>query len=91
VPWYTVLAIYFIFWWLVFFTVLPWGIRSQEEHADVVRGSDPGAPAVHGLKAKVIWTTVVSAIVFGAFYWAYVTKAVAFDDLATLWGLLKPR
>jgi len=84
------LAIYFIFWWLVFFTVLPWGIRSQEEKADVVRGSDPGAPAVHGLKAKMAWTTVVSAIVFGAFYWAFVTKPIAFEDLATLWGLLKP-
>ena len=33
--------------------------------------------------------TVLSGIVFGLFYWAYVTKAVAFDDLATLWGLLK--
>jgi predicted secreted protein len=84
------LAIYFIFWWLVFFTVLPWGVRSQEEGADVVRGSDPGAPAVHGLKTKMAWTTAVSAIVFAAFYWAYVTKAVAFEDLATLWGLLKP-
>jgi predicted secreted protein len=90
VPWYTMLAIYFIFWWLVLFTVLPWGIRSQEERADVVRGSDPGAPSVHGLRTKMVWTTAVSAVVFGAFYWAYVTKAVAFEDLATLWGLLKP-
>jgi predicted secreted protein len=54
-----------------------------------VLGSDPGAPAVHGLKMKAVWTTVVSAVVFGAFYWAYVTKAVALEDLATLWGLLK--
>jgi predicted secreted protein len=38
----------------------------------------------------MVWTTVVSAIAFGAFYWAFVTKAVAFEDLATLWGLLKP-
>jgi predicted secreted protein len=38
----------------------------------------------------VVWTTLVACVVFGAFYWAYVTKAVAFDDLATMWGLLKP-
>ena len=25
-----------------------------------------------------------------SFYWAFVTKAVAFDDLVTLWGVLKP-
>ena len=46
------LAIYFIMWWLVFFAVLPWGIRSQHEHGDIVPGTDPGAPAVHGLKVK---------------------------------------
>jgi predicted secreted protein len=89
VPWYTILAIYFIVWWLVFFTVLPWGIRSQE-HADVVLGTDPGAPRVHGLKAKLVWTTAVSAIVFAIFYWAFVSRAVAFEDLVTFWGLLKP-
>ena len=89
-PWITILAIYFIVWWLVFFTVLPWGIRSQEEQANVVRGTDPGAPQVHGLKTKLVWTTVVSTILFAAFYWAFVAKVVAFDDLVTLWGLLKP-
>ena len=89
-PWTTIAAIYFIVWWLVFFAVLPWGIRSQREHGEIAPGTDPGAPAVHGLKAKLVWTTVASGIVFGLFYWAYVTKAVAFDDLATLWGLLKP-
>ena len=87
-PWYTILAIYFIFWWLVFFTVLPFGIRSQEEHGEIPRGTDPGAPKVHGLKAKLWWTTAVSTIVFAIFYWAFVTKVVAFEDLVTLWGLL---
>ncbi len=87
-PWYTVLAIYFIVWWLVFFTVLPFGIRSQEEHAEIARGTDPGAPTVHGLKNKLLWTTAVSTIVFAIFYWAFVTKLVAFEDLVTLWGLL---
>jgi predicted secreted protein len=90
VPWYTVLAIYFIVWWLVFFTVLPFGMRSQEEAADVVPGTDPGAPKVHGLKTKLLWTTAVSTILFAIFYWAFVTKVVAFEDLVTFWGLLKP-
>ena len=29
---FTALAIYFIIWWVVLFTVLPFGIRSQAEH-----------------------------------------------------------
>ena len=88
--WTTIAAIYFIIWWLVLFTVLPWGIRSQDEQGNVVSGTDPGAPTIHGLRRKVIWTTVVATAVFGVFYWAFVTRAIAFEDLVTLWGLLKP-
>jgi predicted secreted protein len=84
-------AIYFIIWWLVLFAVLPFGVHSQDESGETVPGTDPGAPVAHGLKIKMIWTTVVATVVFAAFYWAYVTRAIAFDDLVTLWGLLAPR
>jgi predicted secreted protein len=85
----TGLAIYFIIWWLALFVVLPWGIRSQEESGDIAPGSDPGAPAVPRLLAKLIWTTLVAAVVFAALYVIYVNKWVLLDDLGTLWGLLK--
>jgi predicted secreted protein len=90
VSWTTIAAIYFIVWWLVLFAVLPWGISSQYEAGEIAPGTDPGAPASHGLKAKLVWTTAVSAVLFGLFYWAFVTRTVTFEDLATLWGLLAP-
>jgi predicted secreted protein len=77
VAWTTYAAIYFIIWWTVLFAVLPWGIRSQTEHGDVVPGSDPGAPAVPNLKSKVIWTTAVSTIVFAAFCYSYVNGLIS--------------
>ena len=61
----TAIAIYFLIWWLTLFAVLPWGVRSQAEAGEVVEGSDPGAPAIPHLGAKLVWTTVVSAVVFG--------------------------
>ena len=85
----TGLAIYFIIWWLTLFVVLPWGVRSQEESGDVSPGTDPGAPALPRLLAKLVWTTVVAGVVFGALYVIHVNKWVALDDLATLWGMLK--
>jgi predicted secreted protein len=88
VAWSTIAAIYFIIWWLVLFAVLPWGVRSPSPD-EIMPGTDPGAPPVHRLKLKLAWTTALAAVVFALFYWAYVTKAVAFEDLATLWGLLK--
>jgi predicted secreted protein len=84
VTWSTIAAIYFIIWWVVLFAVLPWGVRSQAEEGDVVPGTDPGAPVMHGLKRKIVWTTVVTTVVFGAFYYSYVTRLVSLDDLAAL-------
>ena len=87
-PWYTFLAIYFIIWWLVFFAVLPFGM-SQEAEKTVVPGADPGAPAAPRLGAKALWTTAISAVLTGLFYWGFVTRIVSLEDLATLWGLLR--
>jgi predicted secreted protein len=85
----TSVAIFFIIWWVVLFTVLPWGIRSQAETGEVVPGSDPGAPALPKLKSKLVWTTLVAAIVFAAFQVIYRYRLVSLDDLSTLWGLLR--
>jgi predicted secreted protein len=85
----TSFAVFFIIWWVVLFAVLPWGIRSQAESGEVVPGSDPGAPALPKLKSKLVWTTLVSAVVFAAFQVIYRYRLVGLDDLATLWGLLR--
>lgn len=87
--WTTIVAIYFILWWIVLFAVLPWGVRSQSESGEVQPGTDPGAPVVAGLGAKMVWTTIVATVIFGALYGAYVTRIVTLDDLATFWGLLR--
>ena len=61
----TVIAIYFIIWWVVLFAILPWGVRSQQESGEVAPGTDPGAPAAHLVWRKLLWTTVTAAVVFG--------------------------
>lgn len=62
------LAVYFVIWWTVLFAVLPFGIRSQVESGDVVKGSDPGAPVLPGLLKKALITTFIAGIIF-AFVW----------------------
>ncbi|MBX6426156.1 MAG: DUF1467 family protein [Variibacter sp.] len=78
----TSLAVYFIVWWIVLFAVLPWGVRSQAEAGDVAEGTDPGAPAVPHLLAKLFWTTVVSAAVFGLGVAAYRRGWITLDMLS---------
>jgi predicted secreted protein len=82
----TAIAIYFLIWWVVLFAILPWGIRSQVESGEVVEGSDPGAPAIPHLLAKLMWTTFVATIVFGIAAWLYVYRVVTFDDLGRLFA-----
>lgn len=77
----TGLAIYFVIWWVVLFAVLPWGIRSQAEHGDIAHGTDPGAPTVPRLWWKLLWTTVVSAVVFGLGVGAVLRRWVTLEML----------
>jgi predicted secreted protein len=79
---FTALAIYFIVWWVVLFAVLPWGVHSQQESGEVAPGTDPGAPSFPQIKRKIIWTTIVATIVFGAWYVTYTTRLVTLDQLA---------
>ena len=80
------LAIYFIIWWLVLFAVLPFGVRSQHEDGGGVEGTDPGAPVVHGMAMKLVWTTIISAVLFGAGYGAYRAGFYNVESLARFLG-----
>jgi predicted secreted protein len=68
------IAVYFTMWWIVLFAILPWGVRSQHESGDFQQGTDPGAPIAPKLAMKALATTVVTAILFAAF-WAYIEYA----------------
>ena len=81
----TAIAIYFLIWWLTLFAVLPWGVRAQGEAA--TPGTDPGAPMVPHLKAKLIWTTLVSSAIFAVIAVLYTYHLVTLDDLAALMGM----
>jgi predicted secreted protein len=69
------IAVYFTTWWIVLFAILPIGVKSQFEAgaADLPPGADAGAPVAPMLVRKALWTTLVSALLFGALdayiYW----------------------
>jgi len=60
------IAIFFTTWFTVLFAVLPFGVHSQQEEGNYVRGTDPGAPVAPKLWIKAVWTTVLTSLVFGA-------------------------
>jgi predicted secreted protein len=66
----SLVAIYFVVWWVVLFAVLPWGVRTQEEEGDIVLGTAHSAPARPLLLRKALATTIVSGIIVFGFWLA---------------------
>ena len=67
--WITIGAIYLVVWALCLFVVLPFGVRSQQEAGEVVKGSEAGAPVMPMLWWKVLATTILAAIVTAFLFW----------------------
>lgn len=63
------LSIYFISWWLVFFLVLPFGVRSHaEQGVEHVPGAEAAAPYRPNLRRKAITTSWLTALLVGALW-----------------------
>ena len=69
VPWPMAAAMFLTIWWILLFAILPFGVQSQHETAEIVPGSDPGAPVAPRLLLKALWTTGLSIIAFAALMW----------------------
>jgi predicted secreted protein len=72
VRWFSILAIYLLFWFLSLFAMLPIGIRTTSEAGgERVPGQADSAPHVFR-PWPIVWrTTLCSAVCFAIFYWIY--------------------
>ena len=83
----TAFAIYFVIWWIALFLTLPFGVRSQHEDGEGAPGTDPGAPVATQMRAKLIWTTVISTVFFAVAWLAYDAGYLNVDRLSRLMGM----
>ena len=83
----TAFAIYFVLWWVVLFAVLPFGVRSQAEDGEGAAGTDPGAPTAARMGRKLLWTTIVSAVLFAIGMWAFRAGYLNVERLTKLMGI----
>lgn len=66
------LAIYFLFWFMSLFVVLPFGVRtSEEEGKPLVPGQAESAPHHFDVWRTVLRTSIVAAVFFGLFFLNY--------------------
>jgi methylmalonyl-CoA/ethylmalonyl-CoA epimerase len=80
-------AIYFVLWWIVLFVTLPFGVRSQHEDGSGSPGTDPGAPVATRMGRKLIWTTLLSAVIYAAGMAAYYEGFLNIERLSKMMGM----
>jgi predicted secreted protein len=73
--WVTGLAVYVVVWWIVLFTVLPWGAQPPDNPQPGHATSAPEKPRMW-IKAGV--TTVIAAIVWLGIYWLVESDLISF-------------
>ena len=63
------IIVYVMIWWIIFFSILPVGIKSNKEvFKDSIVGFDPGAPKNPKIAKKFLITTIITSIIFTVIY-----------------------
>ena len=82
----SLIAIYFVVWWIVLFAVLPWGVRTQDDAGEVVFGTSSSAPVRPRLVIKALATSIVAALVT-ALIWVIVdVYGYGVEELGEIFG-----
>ena len=64
------IIVYVSIWWMIFFSVLPVGIKSKKEKfKERIDGIDPGAPNNPKIGKKFLITTIITSIIFSVIYY----------------------
>ena len=67
------IVVYVIIWWIVFFSVLPIGIKhSEKPFKSNLEGIDPGAPKNPNILKKFLYTTLITTAIFAGIYYIVV-------------------
>ncbi len=66
----SLIAVYFVLWWLCLFLILPLGVRTQSDTGTVVPGSEAGAPRRSHMALRLLANTVLAAVVMALALWA---------------------
>ena len=75
--WFTGIMAYVIIWWVVLFTILPWGNRPPETPE---AGHAASAPAKPRLLIKFGVTTLIATMIFLMFVWLLESDLISLRD-----------
>lgn len=78
----SVIAIYFLFWVMSLFVVLPWGVKTHDEAGvEKLPGQADSAPHNFSFGRVALRVTIVATLLFGLFYLNYHFGWIGIDML----------
>lgn len=75
------LLVIIVAWWLAFFALLPFGMRSQIEEGTVIPGTEPSAPIAPRLRLKAIGAFAIAIVVWLALFSIIEYRLISIDDI----------
>ena len=82
-------AMYFIFWWITLFALLPVGLRTPAEEKEVTLGTVASAPAKPRIGLAFLRTTFVATAIFCLYYYMTQVQGFGLDDIPHFFPDLK--
>ncbi len=80
--WTSILAIYFLFWVMSAFLLLPFGVRTHEEMGEArIPGQADSAPANFRPGRVAVRATVIAAALTGLYVLNYIQGWIGIEDL----------
>lgn len=73
--WFEGLVTFVIIWWMVLFTVLPWGVRIPDNPE---KGHATSAPTRPRLWLKLAITSGIALLLWAVAYWLAVSDLISF-------------
>ncbi|VDS07060.1 hypothetical protein PARHAE_00232 [Paracoccus haematequi] len=83
------IVLFAVLWFLTLFIVVLIGQRSQQDAGEIVPGTPAGAPADLRLKGKLIWTTVIAAIIWAVIAYVILGGLITRADIENLDRLIR--
>ena len=76
------IIVYVLIWWIVFFSLLPVGIKStNNKFNENITGNDPGAPKNPEVFKKFLYTTLITSIIFVGIYYMVIKNYLNLREL----------
>jgi predicted secreted protein len=80
--WFSGFVAFVIIWWVVFFVVLPFGVRTPEEAAVALEpGQAASAPVRPRIALKFALTTAIASALWGVYFYLGDSGLLVLQDL----------